>query len=394
MTASSILARCVGLLFAIFASDALATPYLPRNDSEILERLPGGAGSSERAMRALRALTARDPGDLDLSLRLAGIYVARARSESDPRQLGRAQAVLARWWNEDDPPVPVLVLRATIAQSNHAFASARTDLERAVARDPANAQAWLTLATVQQVTGDLSAAADSCGRFSGIAAAIVAVTCQAGVDGLSGRAAQAYDALADVLAKSSNHDGVALRTWATTLQAELAERLARPADAERLYRASLELDPQDAYAIAAYADFLIDAGRYADVTNRIAQDTPVDTLLLRRVQAATRAGTVDAARSAQDLAERFAALRARGERVHLREEARYALEIRRTPDAALALALDNWRVQKEPLDARIVLESALAAGQPQAAGEVLDWIASTHLQGDPIASLARQARRP
>ena len=98
----------------------------------------------------------------------------------------------------------------------------------------------------------------------------------------------------------------------------------------------------------------------------IARDTPVDILLLRRAQAAVRSGAPDAASEADELGERFAALRARGDRVHLREEARYTLEIRDTPDAALALALDDWRVQKEPLDARIVLEAR--ARRAQAAG--------------------------
>ena len=390
MTDASRRLACLGALLAIFAGSALAAPYRPRSDDEVLERLPKTAGiASERATRALRTLTARDPGNLDLALRLAGIYIARARSESDPRPLGRAQAVLAPWWDQNDPPVPVLVLRATIEQSNHAFDQARSDLERAVARDPENAQAWLTLATVQQVTGDLAGAAQSCARVA--AAAIVAATCRASVDGVSGRAESAYRALEDALASSAS-EPVTLRTWATTLQAELAERLARPSDAERLYRASLALDPRDAYATAAYADFLIDAGRYADVIALIAKDTPVDTLLLRRAQAARRAQASDAAEIADDLGQRFAALRARGERVHLREEARFALDVRDAPDDALALALDNWRVQKEPLDARILLEAAIAARKPQAAGEVLDWLASTRLESAPIAALAQKAR--
>jgi len=394
MRALPLLARCAGALLAIIASSALAAPYRPHSDSEILETLPSGP-ASERATRALRALTLRDPGNLDLALRLASLHIARARSASDPRELGRAQATLSPWWNAEAPPV--LVLRATIEQSNHVFDAARADLERALAAEPANAQAWLTLATVQQVTGDLRGAGDSCRRVADLAIALVAVACQASVDGVSGRAAYAYEALEDVLARSSRANGsesMRLRTWATTLQAELAERLARPADAERLYRASRALDPNDAYTIAAYADFLIDAERYTEVLDLIPRDTAVDTLLLRRVQAAVRSGAADAASSANDLDQRFAALRARGERVHLREEARYTLEIGRSPEQALVLALDNWRVQKEPLDARIALEAALAAHRPQAVAGVLDWIASTHLEGARIAELARQARSP
>ena len=396
MRISSLPAGSLCVLLALAAGHASAAPYRPLSDSEIIETLPSGtAPAADRATRALRSAVARNPDNLDLALRLAGLYIARARIDADPRQLGRAQAVLAPWWSMAEPPVPVLVLRATIEQSNHVFADARTDLERAVAREPSNAQAWLTLATVQQVTGDISGAGESCRRLAEIAIAIVGVTCQASVDGISGRAGEAYDALDRVLAESAatrGPDTASLRTWATTLQAELAERLARPADADRLFRASRALDPRDAYTIAAYADFLLDEKRYAEVLALIPRETPIDTLLLRRAQAAERSGSDDAASVAEDLGQRFAALRARGDRVHLREEARYTLEIRKSPDAALALALENWRVQKEPLDARIALEAALAAQRPEAAADVLDWIASTHIEGVRLANLARQAQ--
>jgi Tfp pilus assembly protein PilF len=396
MRISRLLARSLCVLLVLAAGWISAAPYRPQSDSEIIETLPSGtAPAADRATRALRTAVARNPDNLDLALRLAGLYIARARIDADPRQLGRAQAVLAPWWNAAEPPVPVLVLRATIEQSNHVFADARTDLERALAREPDNAQAWLTLATVQQVTGEFAGAGESCRRLANIAIAIVAVTCQASLDGVSGRAGQAYDALDRVLAESAvarGSDAASLRTWATTLQAELAERLARPSDADRLFRAIRALDPRDAYTIAAYADFLLDEERYAEVLALIPRETPIDTLLLRRAQAAERTGAADAASTAEDLGQRFAALRARGDRVHLREEARYTLEIRKSPDAALALALENWRVQKEPLDARIALEAALAAHRPEAAADVLNWIASTHLEGVRLAELARQAQ--
>ena len=121
-------------------------------------------------------------------------------------------------------------------------------------------------------------------------------------------------------------------------------------------------------------------------------DTPVDILLLRRVQAARRSGASDATAEADALGQRFDALRARGDRVHMREEARFVLELLGRPDDALALALDNWRVQKEPLDARIVLETALAANRPEAAREIVAWVDRTQLEGDRIAALAAAAR--
>ena len=383
--------------FALLTTGVHAAPFLPASDQIILERLsttPGESARVNQSTRDMRATLARDPKNVDLAVRMAQLYVSRSRSESDPRLLGQAQAALGVWWSQTEPPIPVLLLRATIRQSVHDFNSALRDLDQAVRREPGNAQAWLTLTTVQQVTGNLAGAADSCRKVAPLAPPLIGITCLASIDGSQGRAAQAYDTLNNAMVASgaAGRDSIGVRGWALTLQAELAERLARPADAERLYLASLAIDPTDAYTVAAYADFLIDAGRAADVLKLIPADTRGDVLLLRRAIAAKLAGASDATQLAQELGQRFNASRARGDRVHLREEARFALAVKSDPSNALALARDNWAVQKEPLDARIALEAAIAARQPKAVADVLAWIESTQLQGEKLAQLAAQVK--
>ena len=388
------------LFASLLALTVYAAPFVPPSDLTPLERLatkpgkPGEESAADRSARAMRAALKLDPKNADLAARIAQVYVSRARTESEPRYLGQAQSALAAWWPQEAPPMPILLLRATIRQSTHDFANARRDLEQAVKREPGNAQAWLTMATVLQVTGDLKGATESCRRVVPITPALIGATCMASIDGAEGRAAQAFDALNAALLTSAarGRDSVGVRTWALTLQAEIAERLNRPIDAERLYKESLVLDPADAYAMAAYADFLLDAGRPNDVLALISATARAEVLLLRRALAAKLAGSNDAAAVAKDLGERFAASKARGDRVHLREEARYALAIKSDPGGALALARDNWQVQKEPLDARIVLEAAVAAGQPKAATDVLSWLDVTRLQGEKLAQLAAQLK--
>lgn len=378
---------------AILASGevAIATPYVPKLDSEVLEHLPTRPfGPSPAQERSLRELVARQPDSLDLALRLAQIEVERSRATSDPRPLGQAQALLAPWWDEARPPVPVLLLRATIRQRSHVFAPARDDLRQAVDREPDNAQAWLILASIDQVTGRFDAAAESCSRLREISTPLVVLSCTTALDGVRGRAAQAYAALADVMKGQNKRDQKELRSWMLTLQAELAERLDRRAEAERLYQESLSTDPNDTYTIAAFSDFLLDADRPEAVVALIASDTPIDTLLLRRAQAAQRLHSDHAGSIIAELDARFAASRERGDRVHLREEARYRLELANDPVGALELAQANWQVQKEPLDARILLECAIAAGKPEAASEVIEWVHSTHLESPALARLVAQ----
>jgi hypothetical protein len=63
----------------------------------------------------------------------------------------------------------------------------------------------------------------------------------------------------------------------------------------------------------------------------------------------------------------------RGDRVHIREEARFTLHLLNDPKTALKFAEENWQVQKEPADIRILLESALAAHVESARG----WLKQT-----------------
>ena len=137
------------------------TPYRPANDSEILETLPAGSGSAaDRATRALHAQRlARDPGNLDLALRLAR-STSRARASNPIR--ARSAAPRRRSRRGGMRASRRCRCSCCARRSSRAIThstDARADLERALAREPANAQAWLTLATVQQVTGDLAGAA-------------------------------------------------------------------------------------------------------------------------------------------------------------------------------------------------------------------------------------------
>ena len=147
------------------------------------------------------------------------------------------------------------------------------------------------------------------------------------------------------------------------------------ADAERHYRAALAASGVEPtiYLLTAYADFLLSRGRPADVIDLLASAPAADTLLLRLALAETRAGL-----GAQ---EHIATLRYRLElalrgddRAHAREAAFFSLYLDDDAPRALSLALDNWTVQREPIDARLVLEAAAAANSGSAAQPVRDWL--------------------
>ncbi len=116
---------------------AAAQTYVPRDAATIVAHVPPRDARELAERHALAAAADLDPARaVDIAVELARTEIDRARRLSDPRYLGRAQAILARWWKLAEPPADVLLLRATIQQSLHQFTAARADLDRLVALRP------------------------------------------------------------------------------------------------------------------------------------------------------------------------------------------------------------------------------------------------------------------
>ncbi len=368
----------------------VAGPFMPADDEEVLERLPvSPLDSSARRLQALRGELAKRPDNLTLATRVAWLYIEQGRGLSDPRYYGYAQGALAPWWVASEPPVSVLVLRATIRQHDHDFSSALDDLSLALRVDPSNAQAWLTQAVILQVRGEYAEAKRSCLEVLQRSTPLVALTCLSSVDSLNGAATKSYETLRRALTQASAVD-ISARLWALTTLAEIAARTGQPQLAEAHFKQALSLGRADDYLLGAYADFLLDQGRPAATRDLLKDATRADALLLRLALAEEMVSSADLAQHVHALQDRFAAARLRGDTVHRREEARFALRLLKQPRAALQLARENWEVQREPWDARILLESALAAGDHVAARPALEFRTRTGIEDVALARLAAQ----
>lgn len=360
----------------------------------VLARVPARRGDASAAEReVLRAGLVTAPRDLAQSVRLARLDIATARERADPRYLGRAEGVLGPWWDLADPPSEVLLLRATIRQSRHEFDAALIDLERLTVVSPDDPQAWLTRAVVLGVKGRYAEALASCQRLDGMASPFVRAACRAPVWGVTGHTSEAATALAAALDGTRTLPEAA---WARSLLAELALWSGDQRGPEALLRALLSLAPTDGQARAALADLLLDQGRGDEVAALVAGHEDDDGLLLRKALARLRGGTARAL-SASDasvvqMAARFEASRLRGDTVHQREEARFALAVDSEPGRALGLAQRNWQVQREPADARVLIEAALAAHDPAAAAPALAWMAQTGIEWPRLRALAAELR--
>ncbi|MDF0645413.1 MAG: hypothetical protein P0111_15390 [Nitrospira sp.] len=371
------------------SGETTAEPYRPEQAAQVLERLSfKPTDPVEREVRALRNRLAADPRNLDLAVQLAARYIERGRSEGDPRFLGQAQAVLAPWWNEPMPPPAALLLRATISQHGHEFDRALGDLDQVLVAQPTNAQAWLTKAAILQVQARYDDARRACQPLGRLAPRHVILTCLSDIAGLTGQAAQSQELLSGLRndPRVSVHEGI----WIRTVLAEIAARTGDVTTGEQYFSEAVKTGVKDQYLLAAYADFLLDQGRHREVITLLQHETRADGLLLRLALAEQALGAPSAKDRVAMLAARFAAARERGTNVHVREEARFTLALLRDPHRALQLAQINWQVQREPADARMLLESALAAGDHEAAKPVLDWLSANHVEGLRLRKLAKR----
>ncbi|MEO8153541.1 MAG: tetratricopeptide repeat protein [Rhizobacter sp.] len=383
---------CLPLLLLPLAQAALATPFTPATDQEVLEVLPARAADPRmRELRQLRAALAADPRDAEAAVRLARRYHEEVAAEGDPRYIGYAQAALAPWWSLADPPIEVRVMRAVLLQFSHQFVPALADLDAAVQQDPEQGEAWAWLAAIHMVQADYAGARQACEHVAPLATPLIGVACTASIDSVTGQAAKAVSALQTAL-QQNPQAAPEEQLWVLTRLAETEERRGQSALAEAAFRRALALGITDGYLLAAYADYLLDHGRPAEVLVLLKDKSRSDLLLLRLALAAKALNSPALAAWQNDLAARFDAARLRGDTVHQKEESRFALAVQGEAQRALTLATQNYAVQREPADARILLEAAVAAKHPEAAEPVLKWMASSGIESVALQSLANKLK--
>ena len=372
------------------ATLAHAAPRTPSTDAVVLEKLPFRAGDTgARELAALRGAVQAVPTDPDAAAALAGRYFELALAKGDPRYVGYADALVARF--AEPLPLPLLNLRGTLRQYRHDFAGALQDFAAVLKADPTYAGAYAWRAAIFLVQARYDDANIECAALLRLNRKVLHGGCAGLQLAYSGDLSNADQTLRTALAGATEPDH---RLWLLTRLAEVATWQGHTAQAERYFRDALRLGRDDVYLLAAWSDFLLDQGRAPEVAQLLGAWESTDGLLLRLAEAQALLKLPAAAASIRNLDDRFAAAKLRGDTTHQAEEARFQLRLMRQPQVAVALAADNYRTQKEPRDARVLLEAALAANDADAAQPVRAWLAASGFQDQRLLRLARTGAKP
>jgi tetratricopeptide (TPR) repeat protein len=382
----------IALVLVGTSSEILAaTPFRPADPGFVVAVLPGGAS---RPRDRFAGQLAESRLDADVAARLAGELLEQARTTLQPQLYGRAEKVLAPWVERPDAPAALLLLQADILQQRHEFQQSVQLLDRVIVKDSRMVRARLMRANTNIVTGQFERARTDCAWLLGSGDSWTGTVCLTEVLGATGQLDRARILLDRLLANDASTSSREVFAWTLEVRADLAVRSGSLHDAERCLTRAVALTPSSDYLRLALADVLVEEGHAHEATIYLNTARPSVGALLRQTEVL---GASPHSREYQEslaaLRERLAVSTQRGERTHLREEARLALDLFKDPAAALALALDNFSVQKETEDIRILARAAIATRNRAALDQLQQWIQHTGYR-DVVVDQLLQSRRP
>lgn len=395
-----------GLLAGLLAGmplQALAAPAVqPASDSEVVEVLPSAtrhrpalpfpSAPASASASASEAAAPAQPAPLTTAeaAQQAREAISVARQNGDTRYWGRAQAVLAPWWDAPAAPADLAVLQATVLQGRHEFSASRTLLHSVLERAPGHAQGWLNLASLERLSARYAESLAACAAVERAGQALYAQACRLETASLQGRHAQAAQGLQALLANTRD---AGQRSWLLSLLAEAQERAGNDSAAARTYSASLAAE-HDLYTAIAFSDLWLRTGQPTKALKVLAPLPETDAVVLRRAAAWKRLGDARWSAQRQLLTDRVQELERRGDdtALHGRELALAALWLDEDPGQALQLATRNLQLQREPLDWWVALQSARLAGQGEARKRLQADIAAAGLHDARLKTASMAAR--
>lgn len=361
--------QLIGLLCLLIISSQLlyATPFIPKDDQQILETLPPDSPPA-RYLSSDDFSSSKNTNDPEQTSQL----LERAYLQGDPRALGQARAQLDQ---TTDQSIETLMLRARALQSDHKFSEAKELLKQILSKDTANPDALLTLSSLLVVQGQFEEAMGYCKKLNDSSLSVYRAACEAQIQSMTGQIIQAKQTLNNLAAIAPQLDASTAR-WIYLIQADAALRSQDTSLADEVFSV---IDAQTVPALMARADWLLSNGEYQEVIQLLKTHTDKDALLLRLITAQIKLRDPKSKQNLALMEERIEVWQIRKENAHMREQATYAM-LANQVDSALQLARNNWQQQRETADIEIYTKAAIQAGSQKDIEVIRQFIKDTQFE--------------
>jgi tetratricopeptide (TPR) repeat protein len=338
------LLRMLFVAFLVMSKSIVAEPFTPESNAFVV---------AEWAV----------DGDVDKQggvLKKVGWHIEQGQYPGQSnKHYGRAYALLTGADEQLQQNPLYFYQLARIQQYEHEFELALENLEKLIAIDAKNQNAWLLKANIFLTQSQYGNAQEACKVVAGIAEPLVFTACLMEVGGYNGDLKKSYDILSRIAAERvTRGDSVAI--WLSQILAEQSFRLGSAEQAiEWLNHIPIERAPLS--LVVLWADIMLARGDYQTISQQLnkvleANDTYDDALLIRMVVAENQLG---GSRWTSQLEKQIALRIQRQDLYHAADLARYFIDIKPDADKAKYWADINWQ-QAKLYDDRQLLERANA----------------------------------
>ena len=358
-----------------FPGGAMAQVRFQPQESTVLLRAEV-TRESENALRNALQRWRASPKDLQVSTAAARTAILAAMRQGDLRWLGNAKAMLEPWWNSQEIPSETLFVRALIRQGTHDFVGALADLDAAIAKDPQQPEFWAWRFALYMVKAEITKARDECAAIGSRFGSTEQSSCDAVLLYRTGRPQQAIQVL-DRLSRHADYQGANAKEWLAFHSGEARRVAGNLTGARKIWESHIRAGTAGHGLRVALIELLNSQGLYHEAWKLNDKPPRSDALLVAAIQTAQALNNSQAPTLVSELTQRLRQQTARGDSTNERPMIKYQLLIQKDAKAALRMAKIAWKTEREPADAHLYAQAAIASGIPDQAVELLQWQSET-----------------
>jgi len=363
--------------------------FKPQDQQVVLAASVHAQGGRNGQLRALDQAWRAQPTNLDASLAYARAVFTLGLTEGDLRWFGSAKAALTPWWQSADLPADGFFLRGLVKQGFHEFDAGLADINQAIAKDAQRSEFWSWRFALHLLLADMAAAQQDILEISRLFGPEEGNVYRGILLYRTGKPQPATELLSAAL-KAKTFQDTSSQDWIGFHLGEALRVGGQSAQALAIWQKQLKANPQSHLLRLSLAEMLNSQGNYRQAKQIATTESASDALLMQALLASRGLKESDEKRLASLIDARLKSQEMRQESLIERPKLFYLIAYGKDPAAGLALSIQNWQLQKEPPDALLFIQAALAVNQPRAAEPVLIWSEKTGYTDPELAALIRQ----
>ena len=384
------------VILAFWTNYSLAQErFVPSPSDIVLPNSVHTPGGKQDSLHALDQAWRAQPRDLDAALVYARAVFNLGLSEGDLRWFGSAKAALSPWWLASDLPAEAYFLRGLVKQGFHGFDEGLQDIARAINLEPDRPEFWSWRFALHLLLADMASAQQDTEEIARRFGEEEANVYRAVLLYRTGQPSQAVQLLTQAV-QSPSYQDAGSQDWLGFHLGEAHRVAGQPDIAITIWRERLKLSARSHLLRLSLAELLNKQGLFQQAKATAIFQTDIsnlsDALLMQALLASRATKNADETRLADLMDARLKTQALRQEALIERPKLIYQISYGKDLPSGLALSIENWRLQKEPPDALLFVQAALALGQAHVAEPVVVWMAQTGYSDPELSAAVKQLK--